>query len=175
MTSNEVDTGSPMKTILVQFAAARWMDEAVAQACVLARNSQARIVVLRLMHLPHPSYLRTDFGYVPATPQELFRLETYRRAAVTCGVELILEAMQSISSGDALVQAVAHFDADLLFAYVPPSWIPYWPRYQLWKLHEALGSKLVTLDQPIARRPNEALTIDSVTHPPLADSLPPVR
>lgn len=175
MTSNEADTGSPMKTILIQFAEARWTDEAVVQACVLARNSQARVVVLRLMHMPYAAYLGTEIGYVPPTMQERARLDDYGATAEDYGVELTVEAMQCISSAGCLVQAVECFDADLIFAYISPSRIPYWHRFQAWRMREALGSKLVTLEQPITAPADEPLTIESVIHPPLAGSLPPVR
>jgi hypothetical protein len=164
-----------MKTILVQFADARWTKEAVIQACILARNSQARVVVLRLMPVPHASYLGTDFGFLPATPRECRQLDEYRATAEDYGVDLTIEAMESVSSRDALVQAARALAADLLFAYVPPSRAPYWHRFQVWRLHEALGSMLITLDQPITMPRDEPLTIEMITHPPLAGSLPPVR
>ncbi|MBK8027978.1 MAG: hypothetical protein IPK17_00390 [Chloroflexi bacterium] len=108
-----------MKTILVQFAETRWTSEAVTQACILARNSQACVVVLRLIPVPHPSYLGTDIGYLPPNPREYRRLDEYRATAEDYGVNLTIEAMHSISSFDALLQAVEHFGAEIVFAHFP--------------------------------------------------------
>jgi hypothetical protein len=175
MTLGAVNTGSPMKTILVQFAEACWTSEAITQACIVARNSQARVIVLRLMQMPHAGYLGTDFGFVPTTARERTRLEDYRATAEDYGVELVTEAMQCISSFDALIQAVDHFGAEIVFAHFPRSWIPYWQRFQVWRAGQFLGSKLVTLDQPMPVPKDGPLTIEMITHPPLAGSLPPVR
>ena len=175
MTLAVVNTGSPMKTILVQFAETRWTSEAVTQACILARNSQACVVVLRLIPVPHPSYLGTDIGYLPPNPREYRRLDEYRATAEDYGVNLTIEAMHSISSFDALLQAVEHFGAEIVFAHFPRSWIPYWQRFQVWRAGQVLGSKLVTLDQPMPVPKDGPLTIEMITHPPLAGSLPPVR
>ena len=175
MTLVEVMTGTLMKTILVQFAEPRWTNEAIQQACALARNSAARIVLIRLMQMPHASYLGTDFGYVPADRHETLRLAEYQATAEDYGVELSITPLQCISKPDALVQAVEMLNADLLFARIPSSRIPYWRRFQVWWLRQQLGVKLITLDQPITTAQDEPLTIDTIIHPPLAGNLPPAR
>lgn len=163
-----------MKTILVQCSEPRWTRQAIEEACVLARNSDARVILLRLTPVSYAGYLGTEFGCVPPTAQEWQCIEDYAATAEDYGVELSVETMQSISAFDAIMQAVDDLQADLLIAHFARRWIPFWHRFEVWRAQQVIGSRLITLDQPI-QLPGEPLTIEMITHPPLADSLHRVR
>ena len=70
-----------MKTILVQMSEKQWTMPALHLACALARNTQAQIILLRLMTLAHPSYLGSEFGFSIPTSQECEDIAEYKATA----------------------------------------------------------------------------------------------
>jgi hypothetical protein len=141
-----------MVTILVQMAEEKWTMEAMHLACALARGSGAQVALLRLIQVQHPSYLGTSFGNKPPNQREYHRLNEYSATAEDYGIALDIHAMQCLSATDAVVEAVDHLQADIVFAHVASIRISYWRRFQVWNLGRRLASKrcqLFTLDQPV--------------------------
>lgn len=140
-----------MQTILVQMADKRWTTQALHLACALARNNQAQLVLLRLMQVEHISYLGSNFGEVAPTHAEYNDLQEYHATAEDYGVDLTLTQMQCIEPFEAVVEAAEHLDANVVFARVLPSRIPYLHRLRLWWLEKRFAAEkrqLYTLDQP---------------------------
>jgi hypothetical protein len=141
-----------MVTILVQMAEESWTMEAMHLACALARGSGAQVALLRLIQVQHPGYLGTSFGNKPPDAHEYQRLNEYAATAEDYGITLAVHSMQCLSTMDATVDAVAHLQADILFAHVAPSRIGYWRRFLVWNLGRRLAAfrcQLFTLDQPV--------------------------
>jgi hypothetical protein len=139
-----------MRTILIQMADDDWTMHAMHLACALARNVEAKIALLRLIHVQHPSYLGTSFGNLPPDNQEYQHLQEYAATAEDYGVELTVYAMQCMASLDAVAEAAANLDAALVFAQVPSSRVPSWRKFQIWNLERRLRMEhcqLFTLDQ----------------------------
>jgi hypothetical protein len=140
-----------MKTILVQMSDRRWTMPALHLACALARDTDADIILLRLMHVEHAAYLGTQFGYHTPTPQERDDIAEYKATAEDYGTLLTIQLMQCLSPLEGLVDAANQLDADAVFAYVPKSWIPYWQTLQKWILQHRLSTanrQIFMLDQP---------------------------
>lgn len=139
-----------MKTILVQISASRWTLQAVHLACSLARNNDARVILLRLIPVYHPGYLGTEFVDSAMTPQEYKDITTYSATAEDYGVMMTIQPMQYLTALDAVVNAAEQVKADIVFARVPASRISYWHKFQIWNLQRRLvpaRRQLYTLDQ----------------------------
>jgi hypothetical protein len=124
---------------------------AVHLACALARQSHARIILLYLTQVDHPSYLGTLFGHIPPTLQQYADIDEYAATAEDYGIEISLQIMQCITPLEALPDAAEQLRADAVFAYVPQSRIPYWQRFQKWMLDRRIAKahrQLFILDRP---------------------------
>jgi hypothetical protein len=140
-----------MKNIMVQIANKSWTMEALHLACAMARNSETTIALVRFMEVGHPSYLGTNMGNIAPTPQEYQDLQDYQATAEDYGVELEVRSIQCLSPLDVMAQAAEELDAEVVFARVPESAIPYWHKFQLWNLKRELSGQqrqLYTLDKP---------------------------
>jgi hypothetical protein len=147
-----------MKTILVQMSDRHWTMPALHLACALARNANAKVVLLQLIHVRHPSYLGTTFGLTPPTLQEYADMDEYKATAEDYGVEMTIQPMQCISTFDAVVDAVHSLDADAVFANVPESRLPFWQKFQTWHLQHRIAPRQLfvidKLNQSIDRLPS---------------------
>jgi nucleotide-binding universal stress UspA family protein len=140
-----------MKKIMVQMTDKAWTIEALHLACAMAHGGDTPITLVRFMEVGHPSYLGTDMGYITPTAQEYRDLQDYRDTAEDYGVTLEVRSMQCLSPLDALTQAASELEADVVFAHVAETAIPYWRRLRLWNLRRELsgqGCQLYTLDKP---------------------------
>ena len=145
-----------INTILVQIADDAWTFQAIHLASALARNSDAKLVILRLASVRHLSYLGSDIGKKPVTSDEYARLRNYEATVEDYGVKLVVASMQCVSELDAVAEAADQLDAQVVFARVPESRIPYWQQYQVWKLERRLRQRILyTLTNPL-RMPNWA-------------------
>ncbi len=139
-----------MDTILVQMTNKTWTLRALHLACALARSNGARIVLLRLMQVQHLSYLGTEFGSTPLSQREFAAWHEYAATAGDYGVELVRLSMQCWSVLGAVADAADHVDAQVVFAHIPPSSIPFMGRLQRWSLLRRLSRanrQLFTLEQ----------------------------
>lgn len=140
-----------MNRIMVQVADKKWTTEALHLACAMARNSNMSITLVRFMEVGHPGYLGTDMGYIAPTTQEYKDLQEYTATAEDYGVELDMSSIQCLSPLDVVAQAAEELAAEVVFARVPETSIPYWRKFQLWNLKRELKGQhcqLFTLDQP---------------------------
>lgn len=152
-----------MRTIIVQMSERHWTMQALHLACALARNNHAQVILLRLMAVNHPGYLGTAFGNRSVSGAEYVDIKEYAATAEDYGIEMSLCQMQCVTSLGALADAAEELDADVVFAHVPESRIPYWRRLQVWNLERRLShSQLFTLDK--SHTPDDALSI--IVEPP---------
>ncbi|MBZ0288787.1 MAG: hypothetical protein K8I30_14310 [Anaerolineae bacterium] len=141
-----------MKKIMVQVTDKAWTLEALHLACAMAHGGNMTITLVRFMEVGHPSYLGTDMGYIAPTPQEYRDLQDYQAAAKDYGVELEVRSMQCLAPLDVVAQAATELEADVVFARLPETIIPYMRRFRLWNLRRVLSGQdcqLYTLDKPV--------------------------
>jgi hypothetical protein len=138
-----------MFKVLVQAAEAHWTTQAMHLAAALARNEGGQVALLRLVPVQHLAFLGTPLGDRSANGQEYEDLKQYAATAEDYGVELSVYTMQCYAPLEAVAQAAELVDAQVVFASVPPSHIPYWQRLRTWRLaHKLNHRQLFTLDQP---------------------------
>ena len=141
-----------MESILVQMAEARWTEEALHLACAMARNTHSEIVLLRMIETQHLSWLGTSFGMESFSPEESDRVWEYKAIAKRYGVEFSVEPMRWVSYVEAMVEASEQLNAEVVFAHLPESRLPFVRKFQIWDLRRQLAqrhSTLYTLDQPV--------------------------
>lgn len=141
-----------MKTVIVQMAERDWTERALHVACAMARSNGAAVVLLRLIEMQHLSWLGTDFGYEPLSPDASSAVWAYKSIASDYGVELRVQSFQYVSFSAALVEAAEDHHALALFADVPRHALAAWRRFQVWSLRRQLQASrcaLYTLDQPV--------------------------
>lgn len=140
-----------MKTIIVQMADREWTEKALHVACAMARYDESSIVLLRLIETQY-SWLGTDFGYEPLSPDESNAVWDYKAIAEKYGIEFSVEPMQWVTFVGAVVDAVEALGAEAAFAVLPHSVLPLWHKFQTWDLRRQLqkrGCTLYTLEQPV--------------------------
>jgi hypothetical protein len=140
-----------MKKIIIQVTNKDWTMEALHLACAMARGGDTTISLVRFMEVCHPSYLGTIMGSIAPTQQEYQDLKDYQETAEDYGVELDVCSIQCLSALDVIAQAADELQADVVFARVPESTIPYWRKFQVWNLERSLKGQhcqLYTLDKP---------------------------
>jgi hypothetical protein len=131
-----------MSTIIVQATDQSHTLTALRAACDLAYNNQYDIVLLKLVPVNHPSWLGTDdWGYLNLTQQDQESLREYGRYAESCGVKVEVCCLQSISTVDALVGAAENVNAQIVFAHVPHTIIPFLHHWQIWLLRRGLKQR----------------------------------
>jgi len=127
----------------------RWTTQALHLACALARSDQAAVVLLRLMQVDRIRDLGSEFGDIAMNSAEYRDLLDYGATAEDYGVDFSLEQMQCISPLQAIADAAAYLNANIVFARVPESHIPLLHNFQVWQLERRLTPEhrqLYTLD-----------------------------
>jgi hypothetical protein len=140
-----------MQTIMVHMADRTWTMIALHLASAMARSMGTEITLVKMTPVQHLSWLGTDFGSSNWTAQEREDLASYTATAEDYGVGLDPQMFQYATLPDAISDAAEYFDAQVVFATLPKSLIPYWHRFQLWALDRRLAGqhrRLYTLEQP---------------------------
>jgi hypothetical protein len=137
-----------MDSILVQMAEARWTEEALHLACAMARNTHSEIVLLRMIETQYLSWLGTSFGAETFSPEESDRIWEYKAIAKRYGVEFSVEPMRWVSYVEAMVEASDQLNAEVVFAHLPESRLPFMRKFQIWDLRRQLAQHHRTLYTP---------------------------
>jgi hypothetical protein len=140
-----------MQKIMVQVADRNWTLSALHLACALARSMDAEIALVKMVPVQHISWLGTEFGYQNLTVGDHDELIAYQATAEDYGVPLHTEMFQYMTLPDAIADAAEYFGAQVVFATLPKSALPYWRRFQLWNLRRRLARQhrqFYTLDRP---------------------------
>ena len=117
--------------IMVQIADRAWTLEALHCAGVMAREKSAKIALVKMIPVQHVGWLGTDFGNLNLSEQEQHDIADYQTTLEDYGVEAKLCLFQYATLADALVQAAEYVEAQVVFATLPASIIPFWHSYQL--------------------------------------------
>lgn len=120
--------------ILVQIADRAWTLEALHCACLLARQTAARIALVKMIPVQHPGWLGTDAGYMNFTPAEQADFADYQATIEDYGVAFTALTLQYVTLAEALIQAAEYVNAQVVFARIPEYGIPLWARFQHWTL-----------------------------------------
>lgn len=141
--------------------------QAVHLACALARSNDAALILLRLIPVTHPGFLGTDYGIASPTGAELRNLEDYAATAEDYAVQFAIQPMQYVNALDAVLDAAEELNVDVVFAHVPNSRIPYWQRFQIWRLERQLSAHYRRLFTLIPSR-HDVDRIPSIVNEPVA-------
>jgi hypothetical protein len=152
-----------METIMVAAGERQWTLGAMHLACALARNMGKDLVLVQMVSVSQPSYLGANFAHWNDTAEDQARMRDYVHTAEDYGVNLSVTVFEYINFVPGLAQAAEHADADVVFATLPNSAIPYLRRLRLWNLRRELKRRtLYTLD-PDTRMPEWKPAITVVT------------
>ncbi|MEO8393524.1 MAG: hypothetical protein ABI700_11090 [Chloroflexota bacterium] len=121
--------------IMVQIADRTWTLEALHCAGRMAREQSAKIALVKMIPVQHLGWLGTDFGYLNLSEKDEQEIADYAATLEDYGVEYDLYPFQYATLTDALVQVAEHIHAQIVFATLPDSRIPFWQRFQLHDLH----------------------------------------
>jgi hypothetical protein len=136
-----------MGTIIVTLGEPKWTLNAMHLACALARNTARDVLLLRMNPVTHPSYLGADVAPLNITSSERALIRDYAHTAEDYGVSVSLALVNYVDFVPGLAQAAENANADVIFATLPGSRIPYLRRMRLWNLRRQLKPRaLYTLD-----------------------------
>ena len=124
--------------IMVQIADLEWTREALHRACILAREKRAEIVLLKMLPVQHTSWLGTEFGAMDLSERARSEIYDYAATAEDYGVQCSAQVFQYITLAEALSEAAEYVEADIVFATLPRTLIPYWREFQLRNLRNRL-------------------------------------
>jgi hypothetical protein len=146
--------------IMVQISDREWTLEALHCACRLARNTSARIALVKLIPVQHPSWLGTEWGYMNFTHQAQADFADYQATIEDYGVEFTPVLFQYVTLADGIAQAAQYVDAETVFAKIPASLIPLSTRLQRWVLNrEFARQKRKWIQHPVYEsEPSVAIT-----------------
>jgi hypothetical protein len=134
-----------MATVMVAMHDRQWTQEAMHLACALARNTDSEVTVVKMLSVTHPGYLGQHFAYSELDPRDYQQVQEYRQTAEDYGVPFSLVLFQYVDLMDALVQAAEQLHADVVFATLSPSIVPYFRKFRLWNLNRTLRRDKRTL------------------------------
>jgi hypothetical protein len=131
--------------IMVQVADPTWTWDVLHAACKLARASGGVVELVHMVHTQHLSYLGSELGYLELSNKDQQSLQVYADTVedygVTCGVKLY----QYCTLYEAIVGAADMVAADIVFAKLPKSTIPFWSDCQFELLRVRLSRQHIEL------------------------------
>lgn len=126
-----------------------WTQEAVHQACCIARNEPANLVLVQMLRVQHLALLGTALERFKYDREAI---EFYRQIAEDYGLEISFKPFQYYALTDAIVDAAEYLQAYMVFAQLPDSMVKLWRKYQMWQLRRRLiaqSCQLLTLENLI--------------------------
>jgi hypothetical protein len=127
-----------MSTIMVQVTDQTQTLAALHFACALARSNQGRIVLLKLIPVSQPGWLGTEWGYMNFTDKDQQALKGYEKVVVSHGIDVKACLLQVMSTRDGIISAADSVDAQIVFAQLSHSIIPFWHAWQTRILRRSL-------------------------------------
>jgi hypothetical protein len=154
---------STESVVMVQIANREWTLEALHCACLLARNTSARIALVKMIPVQHASWLGTEWGYMYFTPQEQADFTDYQATIEDYGVPFTPLMLQYVTLAEATIQAAEHVNAQIVFARIPESRIPLWTKFQRRLLTRQLArQKRQWIQYPAYNPDASSITLDTV-------------
>lgn len=132
----------------------QWTAKAVQMACGLAKNTQAEIVLVKMIPVDHLSWLNSEAGYAHLQEDDFTEAAYFGRICTEDGVAVSFLPFQYYTLADAIVDAADYLNAHAVFATLPPSLVKPWHSFQLWSLEHHLNARsrhLYQLDKLLAR------------------------
>jgi hypothetical protein len=151
--------------IMVQIADHQWTLDALYRACLLARDMNAEVALMKMVPVQHLGWLGTEFGNMNFTAKERSELHDYEATAEDYGVPCSTHVFQYATLPEAISQAADYVKAHIVFATLPQSIIPFWQHFQLWGLRNRLthnGRELFDPNKPWMAEPHEWVKVTSV-------------
>lgn len=133
--------------IMVQVSDPIWTAKALHLAGALARGSDAQVALVHLIQVQHLSWLGTDMGYSLVRPETRREIHEYELTLEDYGVPYAKYVMQCADLTQGIVQAAEQIEAQIVFAHLPKSFIPYWTKLQWSALRRRLARQNRTLMQ----------------------------
>lgn len=130
-----------MSTIMVQVMSPQKTQEALHFACALARGKQTKVALVKMVAVPHISWLGTELGDAHFTDEDAHTLSEYRAVAESYEVEVVTHTFQYTTMTSALAQAADYVDAQVVFAELPSSILPFWYKFRAWLLRQYLTQR----------------------------------
>jgi hypothetical protein len=130
-----------MTTIMVQIMDRQKTLEALHFAGALAHSRRGKVTLVKMTAVRHLGWLGTELGYADVTDADLKTLSEYRAAAESYGVEVETHIFQYVTLPDALADAAGYVDAQVVFAELSPSAIPFLYRFHRWLLQRRLSQQ----------------------------------
>lgn len=110
-------------------------------ACALASSRRGHIMLLRLVPVSHPGWLGTDLGYMNLSDKDQQALRDYEKIVEGNGINVQSCVLQVVSSLQGIIEAADEVDAEIVFAQVPHSLIPFRHAWQTRVLRRSLESR----------------------------------
>lgn len=156
----------------------QWTAKAFHLACAMARSNGGRVTLVKMVAVGHPALLGSPEGSRYLDHKEMAALTELAATADRYGVPVQITVCQFASYAHALVDAAEQLDAAAVFASLPASHIPFWSRFQQWRVERSLargGRTLHTLEQfggPLEWAPSATQTIPAGPTPRSEESKP---
>ncbi len=131
--------------IMVQVSDPEWTAGALHLACRLAQRHDAQLALVHLIPVQHLGWLGTDFAYSLVTPQTQRQLHKFELTLEDYGMISATYVMQCISLTQGIVQAAELTGAQIVFAHLPKSFLPYWAKFEWNSLRRRLARQHRTL------------------------------
>ena len=153
--------------IMVQIADRDWTLEALHCAGVMARERAAhegasKIALVKMIPVQHLGWLGTEMGYIDLSEKDQQELTDYVETLEDYGVEYDLYPFQYATLPDAIVQVAEHLDAQVVFATLPASRIPFWQRFQFSEVRRHLAQNQRELVERLEYACTPALSLSPV-------------
>jgi hypothetical protein len=133
--------------IMVQVAEPEWTWEVLHAACKLARSCGGGIELVHMVRAEHLSYLGSELGYLNLEEKDRHLLQTYADTVEDYGLACKLTMYQYCTMYEAIVGAADLVAADIVFAKLPKSRIPFWSDCQFEMLRVRLSRQHIDLFQ----------------------------
>jgi hypothetical protein len=130
-----------MTTIMVQIADAPKTQEALHFACALARGKQDKVILVKMVPVQHWEWIGTELGFLNLTERDGEEMRNYQKIAETYHVKVEVQLFQYVTLPEAIAEAADYVDAQFVFGALPPSFIPYWHKFQVWLLRQRLAQQ----------------------------------
>lgn len=132
-------------TALIVPGDCRWTSKALNLACAMARSYSGQVILVKMVAAGHPALLGSPEGLRFVSDSDRQALATLRATAEEYHVPAQATLFAYANYAHALVSAVEQLGAQALFATLPPSWLPFWARYQKWRVEGLLARYGCTL------------------------------
>jgi hypothetical protein len=139
--SAEPNTENQHPIIMLQIGEPTWTQKALHAACRQARQTGAELALVKMIPVQQPGWLGTELGYLNYSASDQADLANYEAIIEDYGVSFTAHLFQYMTLINGLIQAAEAVKAEVVFADVPVSRLPYWSRLQHWWLRRGLVSR----------------------------------